>query len=140
MSKGKIITSEPEKFECERLLAEFVTVLRSHAESGTALAGIVRQYIDECGEDAAEGREDLITAGVEAGYSESYVRNVVSAALIDSGHRARKPGSGPKAPAEAVRLADKLVAKHGPEAAAKLLLAAYRKAKASVGKTVAVAA
>lgn len=108
----------------ENVLVQFVELLNARNTADTSLRSTVEQALSE-GYDVA----DLVEAGVNAGYSESWVRQLVSQCRVDNGERVRKPGAGRKAPAEASEIVAYAVAKYGKDKARKLLLAAYRAAK-----------
>lgn len=64
--------------------------------------------------------DDLVEWGVEAGFSESYVRATVSRVLIAKGQRRREKGAGRKVPNEARLLAEFAVSNFGDKAASML--------------------
>jgi hypothetical protein len=70
-------------------------------------------------------RGTLLRWGVEAGYSESFVRGVLSKVWVGLGARVRKRGAGPRVPQEALAIRAYVRGQYGDKAA-KFLLAAYR--------------
>lgn len=102
----------------------FIAALKDDASHCEAIRTVI-----EDADDNDIDRIELVTWGVEAGFSLSYVRATISSVLIRCGKRIRKTGAGRKPPKEAVRLAKQAKKKFGVQATS-VLLAAYRYLKA----------
>jgi len=73
-------------------------------------------------------RGELVRWAVEAGYSQSFIRNLLSRLCCRAGQRQRKAGAWRRTPPEALALLAMARDRYG-ERAARFLLAAYRAAK-----------
>lgn len=110
--------------EVETLKAEFLSALAQVEGGLNSLRAAVVALLDE-GVD----RHEMLAWSVEAGYSESYTRTLLSQVLISAGQRARKAGAGPRTSEDALTLAQTAIEMYGDNAA-KVLLASYRALKA----------
>ncbi len=112
----------------EQVKTDYLNALKAHADSAKPLATTILAAIDEF-DTPTEAKSQLITWGVQAGYSESWVRNCVNTALRSAtGKRQRKEGAGRQTPQQALAAYSWAQAQWGNDAA-KYLLAAYRYAK-----------
>lgn len=108
-------------------LETFIEALKTYS---TADVGLFEAII-ACSQ-AGYDRADMVEAGMEAGFSESYVRNVVSRVLIEKGERKRKT-SHKRIDPRAVDVGQKALAVFGADTV-KVLRAAYRWAEAEAKK------
>ena len=75
--------------------------------------------------DIGVSRKTMVSWAVETGYSQTYIRSLLSKILRGLGQGERKPGAGRRVPQEALIL--RAIARNNfGQKAAKYLLAAYR--------------
>lgn len=114
----------------EKLLESVTEAAKVVHSDNVKLAVLITQC---CDEDV--DREEVVDAIVDAGWSASRARSVVSSIYIGAGKRARKAGAGRKTPEEAIELANYARKKMGSKSLARqMLLAAYRYLRNSATK------
>lgn len=123
--------------DLETLKKEFLACMSRIALGYRTLQDIILVLLDM---DVT--REEMVQWGVEAGYSESWVRTSIGAALIGIGERKRKAGSGPKPPKEAYRVYEMVLEEYGENtvkflrAALRIAIERQKKVKGKNGKVV----
>lgn len=110
--------------DVETLKQDFLSALANISGGITSLREAVVDLLD-----ADISKAELLDWATEAGYSEQYIRSLLSQILISTGKRERKAGAGPTTPADAMALAELAVESFGSDAP-KIVLACYRALKA----------
>lgn len=106
----------------DKLLQQVTRAAKLVHTNEQSLSVLVTQCCDE-----EIDRDDVIDAIVDAGWSQSRARSVVSAIYISKNKRERKTGAGRETPAEAIELAKYAQKQFGSkQLARRMLLAAYR--------------
>jgi hypothetical protein len=124
ITRGAELRTEAMDLGFVELRAEYLASLAALSATTGSLRAVVEALIRR-----GVRRRTLVRWGIEGGYSESYVRSVLSKLLCARQMRERKEGAGRRVPREALELLGIARRQYG-ERAAKFLLAAYRAAKA----------
>jgi len=122
-----IVSHNSPGLEQARLKERYLEALNVLAAGVSSLRPIVLRL-----RELGVSRRRLVTWAVAAGYNESYVRSLLSRVFREAGMRERKSGAGRRTPPDALALL-RYARDHFAERATKLLLAAYRAAKAEAG-------
>jgi len=108
--------------KAEQIKVRFVGALKTIRGGEVSLKAAVEAALK-----ANVERSTMVGWAVDAGYSESWTRSLISKVLCDIGQRQNREGQGRETPREAIELAEALTSKYGDaKKAKKILLAAYR--------------